>query len=255
MKTKMIERRNAEFFERLYSGFEAEHYVAGKLFSSGYEAFMMPGDFGFDLMVTNQKEQSLGPHVKGRLFEPPFAVQVKSRRLRFSDFRPSTSGRNEAEVIISIKKEHLDLLTGTNNSFLINVIFIQGDAKRLEDRIIHFWFGSAHINNLIARGYFLPDENDRRVRKLRCSIRMFPMQAVKSLLDTLVLQNHLTEKGRGTLLSEIPELVPRNWRASEYIALRRKAQDGTDDMVWRPLPKELCELRNMGFEIGLGQLD
>ncbi len=41
-----------EFFERLYRGFEAEHYVAGKLFSAGYEAFKLPADFGFDLMVT-----------------------------------------------------------------------------------------------------------------------------------------------------------------------------------------------------------
>jgi hypothetical protein len=82
-----------EFFERLYRGFEAEHYVAGKLFSAGYEAFMMPGDFGFDLMVTNQRERSKGPRLRGRLLEPPFAVQVKSRRLMSSDFRPSTSGR------------------------------------------------------------------------------------------------------------------------------------------------------------------
>jgi hypothetical protein len=36
-----------EFFESLYKGFEAEHYVAGKLFSVGYEAFKLPGDFGF----------------------------------------------------------------------------------------------------------------------------------------------------------------------------------------------------------------
>ncbi|MBI5968057.1 MAG: hypothetical protein HY882_09410, partial [Deltaproteobacteria bacterium] len=49
-----------EFFERLYRGFEAEHYVAGKLFSVGYEAFMMPADFGFDLIVMNQKERSKG---------------------------------------------------------------------------------------------------------------------------------------------------------------------------------------------------
>ena len=35
-----------EFFERLYRGFEAEHYVAGKLFSVGYEAFKLPADFG-----------------------------------------------------------------------------------------------------------------------------------------------------------------------------------------------------------------
>jgi hypothetical protein len=81
-----------EFFERLYRGFEAEHYVAGKLFSVGYEAFKLPADFGFGLMVTNQKEQSMGPHQKGRLQEPPFAVQVKSRSLRASDFK--TAARN-----------------------------------------------------------------------------------------------------------------------------------------------------------------
>jgi len=154
-----------EFFERLYRGFEAEHYVAGKLFSAGYEAFMLPADFGFDLIVTNQKERSRGPRLKGRLLEPPFAVQIKSRRLMSSDFRPSTSGRDEAKVSISIKKEDLDLLADTNYSFLVIVLFIQDDAKRFEDRTIHFWFSSAHVNALIERGYFLPDEKDRRVRK------------------------------------------------------------------------------------------
>ena len=94
-----------EFFESLYKGFEAEHYVAGKLFSVGYEAFKLPGDFGFDLIVTNQKEQSMGPRQKGRLLEPPFAVQVKCRSLRPSDFQTSASGRDEARISISIKKE------------------------------------------------------------------------------------------------------------------------------------------------------
>jgi hypothetical protein len=80
-----------EFFEGLYKGFEAEYYVAGKLFSVGYEAFKLPGDFGFDLIVTNQKEQSIGPRQEGRLLEPPFAVQVKCRSLRPSDFQTSAS--------------------------------------------------------------------------------------------------------------------------------------------------------------------
>jgi hypothetical protein len=244
-----------EFFERLYRGFEAEHYVAGKLFPVGYEAFMLPADFGFDLIVTNQKERSRGPRLEGRLLEPPFAIQIKSRRLMSSDFRPSTSGRDEAEVFISVKKEDLDLLVSTNYSFLVIVLFIQGDAKRFEDRTIHFWFSSAHVNALVERGYFLPDENDRRVRNLRCSLRMFPMLVVESLLGTLVSQNHLTEEGRRILLSEIPERVPRTWSASEYVALGRKARDKTDDLVWRQVPKELCELSNMGFDIGLGHLD
>ena len=244
-----------EFFERLYKGFEAEHYVAGKLFSAGYEAFVLPADFGFDLIITNQKERSMGPRLRGRLLEPPFTIQIKSRRLMSSDFRPSTSGRDEAEVSISLKKEDLDLLVSTNYSFLVIVLLVQGDAKRFEDRTIHFWFSSAHVNALVECGYFLLDEKDRRIRNVSCSLRMFPMLAVEPLLGTLVSQSHLTEEGRRILLSEIPERVPRTWSASEYVALARKARDKTNDLVWRQVPKELFELSNMGFDIGLGHLD
>jgi hypothetical protein len=244
-----------EFFERLYTGFEAEHYVAGKLFSAGYEAFKLPADFGFDLMVTNQKEQSMGPRQKGRLLEPPFTVQVKSRTLRPSDFQTATSGRDEAQVSISIKKEDLDLLVNTRHSFLVVVVFVQGDARRFEDRAIHFRFGSIHVNALLDRGYFLPDQADRRVRTLRCSLRMFPMLSVEDILDPLVSRNYLTEEGKRILVSELPERVPRNWNASEYVALARKAKMASDDLVWRQVPNELLDLRNMGIDIGLGHLD
>ncbi|MBN1832083.1 MAG: hypothetical protein JW896_08220 [Deltaproteobacteria bacterium] len=244
-----------EFFERLYRGFEAEHYVAGKLFSVGYEAFKLPADFGFDLMVTNQKEQSMGPRQKGRLLEPPFAVQVKSRSLRSSDFQTAASGRDEARVSVSIKKESLDLLVGTKRNFLVVVLFVDGDARRFEDRAIHFWFGSDHINALLERGYFLPNQADRRVRNLRCSLRMLPMLSVRDLLDSLVSQNHLTQEGKGILASELPERVPRNWNASEYVALAREARNASDELVWRSVPHELCDFRNMGFDIGLGHLD
>jgi hypothetical protein len=244
-----------EFFEKLYRGFEAEHYVAGKMFSAGYEAFKLPADFGFDLMVTNQKEQSMGPHQKGRLLEPPFTVQVKSRTLRPSDFQMATSGRDEAHALISIKKEDIDLLVNTIRSFLVVVVFVQGDARRFEDRAIHFWFGSVHVNALFDSGYFVPDEADRRVRNLICSLRMFPMLAIEDILDTLVSQNHLTEEGKRILVSELPERVPRNWNASEYVALARKARKDSDELVWRQVPNELLDLRNMGFDIGLGHLD
>jgi hypothetical protein len=53
-----------DFFDRLYLGFEAEYYVMGQLFSAGYEGFKMPADFGFDILVTNQKEQSLNADSK-----------------------------------------------------------------------------------------------------------------------------------------------------------------------------------------------
>lgn len=244
-----------EFFERLYRGFEAEHYVAGKLFSVGYEAFKLPADFGFDLMVTNQKEQSLGPHRKGRLHEPPFAVQVKSRSLGASDFKTAASGRDEGRVSVSIKKEELDLLISTKRNFLVVVLFVDGDARRFEDRAIHFWFGSGHVNALLERGYLLPNEADRRVRNLRCSLRMLPMLSVGDFLDGLVSQNHLTQDGKRILASELPERVPRNWNASEYVAVARQAKNAPHKLVWRPVPHELCNFRNMGFDIGMGHLD
>lgn len=244
-----------EFFERLYRGFEAEHYVSGKLFSVGYEAFKLPADFGFDLIVTNQKEQSMGPCQKGRLLEPPFAVQVKSRSLRSSDFQTAASGRDEAQVSVSIKKEDLDLLVSTKRNFLVVVLFVQGDASKFENRAIHFWVGSGHVNSLLERGYFLPDEADRRVRNLMCSLRMLPMLSLGDILDSLVSQNHLTQEGKRILASELPERVPRNWDASEYVALARRARNAPDKLVWRQVPHELFDLRNMGFDIGLGHLD
>jgi hypothetical protein len=244
-----------EFFESLYKGFEAEHYVAGKFFSVGYEAFKLPGDFGFDLIVTNQKEQSMGPRRKGRLFEPPFAVQVKCRSLKSSDFQTAASGRDEARVSISMKKEYLDLLVASNRNFLVIVFFVQGDASRFEDRTVHFWVGSDHINALVERGYFMPDEADRRVRNLVCSLRMLPMLSVGDVLDSLVSQNHLTQEGKRILASELPERVPRNWNASEYVALARGARNVPDELVWRQVPQELFDLQNMGFDIGLGHLD
>ncbi len=243
-----------EFFERLYRGFEAEHYVAGKLFSAGYEAFKLPADFGFDLMVTHQREQSVGPRLEGRLVEPPFAVQVKSRAIKSTDFRMAASRRDEAQVSISIKKESLDLLC-TERSVLVVVLFVEGDARRFEDRAICFWFRSDHIKALLQRGYFRSDETDRRVRNLMCRLRMLPMLSLEEFLDTLVSQNYLTREGKRILVSELPERVPRNWDASEYVAVARAARDGTDSLVWRRVPNELFDLRNMGFDVGLGYLD
>jgi hypothetical protein len=45
------------------------------------------------------------------------------------------------------------------------------------------------------------------------------MLSVEDILDTLVSEKHLTEEGKRILLSDLPERVPRNWKASEYVAL------------------------------------
>jgi hypothetical protein len=197
----------------------------------------------------------MGPRQKGRLLEPPFAVQVKCRSLKSSDFERTASGRDEAKVSVWMKKEKLDLLISAKRNFLVIVLFVQGDARRFEDRTVHFWLGSDHINALLERGYFIPDESDRRKRNLICSLRMLPMLSVGEILNSLVSQNHLTQEGKRILASELPDRVPRNWNASEYVALARKARNAPYELVWRQVPNELFDLRNMGFDIGLGHLD
>jgi hypothetical protein len=98
-------------------------------------------------------------------------------------------------------------------------------------------------------------EADRRVRNLMCGLRMLPMLSIADILDSLVSHSHLTQEGKRILASEVPERVPRNWNASEYVALARRARNVPDDLVWRQVPHELFDLRNMGFDIGLGCLD
>jgi hypothetical protein len=149
----------------------------------------------------------------------------------------------------------LDLLIGAKGNFLVIVLFVQGDARSFEDRTVHFWLGSDHVNALLERGYFMSDEADRRARNLVCSLRMFPMLSMEDILDGLVSQNHLTQEGKRILASELPERVPRNWKASEYIALARRARNAPHELVWRQVPHELFDLRKMGFDIGLGHLD
>ena len=73
-----------EFYESLYKGFEAEYYVAGKLFSAGYEAFKLPGDFGFDLIVTNQKEQTKGP-LRRKAVGSDMFIDIKKTTRSYSD--------------------------------------------------------------------------------------------------------------------------------------------------------------------------
>jgi hypothetical protein len=84
---------------------------------------------------------------------------------------------------------------------------------------------------------------------------MLPMLSVGDILDSLISQNHLTQEGKRILASELPERVPRNLSASEYVALARRARNVPDELVWRQVPRELFDLRNMGFNIGLGYLD
>ena len=82
-------------------------------------------------------------------------------------------------------------MVSTKRNFLVIVLFVDGDARRFEDRGVHFWFGWDHVQALREREYFLPNHADRRLRDLKCRSRMLPMLSVGEVLDSLVFQNHL----------------------------------------------------------------
>ncbi|NWF93591.1 MAG: hypothetical protein HXY46_11780 [Syntrophaceae bacterium] len=73
----------------------------------------------------------------------------------------------------------------------------------------------------------MPDEKDRRMRNLLCSLRMLPMLSAGDILKQLISKSHLTQEGKNMLASELPERVPRNWKASEYVALARRARNAS----------------------------
>jgi hypothetical protein len=79
------------------------------------------------------------------------------------------------------------------------------------------------------------------------------MLSIVDIIDNLMSKNYLTQEGKRILTSGLPKRVPRNLNASEYVALARITEDAK--LVWRPVPQELFDLRNMGFDIGLGHLD
>lgn len=98
---QMVIHKKMEFFDRLYLGFEA---------------FKLPADFDFDILVTNQKEQFLKSNIKKRNIQPPYALQVKYRRIKETDFYDGPNGRPEARVNFPIKKQDVDLIIFTNYS-------------------------------------------------------------------------------------------------------------------------------------------
>lgn len=75
----------------LYQGFEAEYLVASGLFGAGLEAFKLPGDFGFDLLVSNQLQATQMASSPSKANDArssfPYVLQVKSRRARMEQIR------------------------------------------------------------------------------------------------------------------------------------------------------------------------
>lgn len=213
---------DADFFARLYSGFEAEHFVTGKFFGAGLEAFKLPADFGFDLLISNQKENSMGGAVPiKRATAFPYAVQVKSRRITEAHFVGGPNGRPEAIINFRISSSEFELLSSEARSYLVCVAFPPAKAISIADQVLYFWLSGSQLASLSKHMYLREvNDNGKRQYDIQVGFRFLPTQSRQSVLERLQQEGKLTADGAKDLEGILPFELATGWGA-EYVALYR----------------------------------
>lgn len=234
--------------------------LKGQLFSAGYEGFKMPADFGFDILVTNQKEQSLNADSKNKKIRdipPHYALQVKSRRVKSNQLLVNNnSGRPEIKTNFLFKEKEMNLILSEEKAYIVCVVFLEANDHELQGRIFHFWLHSSHLQFLREKNYIIKSEEDNQKYVLNSYIRLLPKLELEPLLNELVKNSHLTSQGKETLMKQIPSTLLRPWEAAEYITLTRPSKTQKwNDPVARKLPQSLTECSQLGVDIPLSNFD
>lgn len=213
----------ADFFTRLYRGFEAEHFVAGKLFGCGLEALKMPGDFGFDLLVDNQMERALKSQQSARVTAFPYAIQVKSRKI--SERRRKMNGsRWEYRVNFDISTAEYELLVSHPASFLVCVALSGYGLPSAE--VDYFWLSGQQVRALKDSLYFLPKTgtDGKDYLRLQAVVRERNSQAKKDVIAGVldrIGDSVDASKVKEYLSAALPSRIESNDNSSEYISLER----------------------------------
>lgn len=183
--------QDLRFFDRLYQGFEAEYLVTSALFGAGLEAFKLPGDYGFDLLVSDQWRSTRSRTVAEPLCDTrmpfPYVLQVKSRRAQLSDIRLVEGvERRELEMKFSLKQHEYDLLVADERSFLVCVLFMPPDQRTVSVRPLTFWLTGAQLRNMHEREYLIASIDDRGQPWLTLNVvyRFVPMIRRRLLLSS-----------------------------------------------------------------------
>jgi len=238
------------FFDRLYQGFEAEYLVVSALFGAGLEAFKLPGDFGFDLLVSNQwqatKEKKPADDSPPKHMPFPYVLQVKSRRARGEDlcFVESVD-RHELEMIFSLKQEEFDLLVEDERAFLVCVLFMPRDQRKVSARPFTFWLQGKQLQAMRERQYLQPakDAHGRPMLQLHAVYRFLRLQQRDALTEEMArilsplraklesdsgLQSAFDEaiaRCRSRMAEMLPDVLESNRSGAEYVSFRRRDWD------------------------------
>lgn len=238
------------FFDRLYQGFEAEYLVTSALFGSRLEAFKLPGDYGFDLLVADQwrstRSRSVAEPPCDARMPFPYVLQVKSRRAQLSDIRLVEGlDRRELDMKFSLKQHEYDLLVADERAFLVCVLFMPPDQRTVSVRPLTFWLTGAQLRNMHEREYLIAsvDERGQPWLTLNAVYRFVPMIRRETLAQQLLeawdpvkahgerdeaLQDAYDESAaafRARVAKMLPDVVESGRAGAEYIAFRRREWD------------------------------
>jgi hypothetical protein len=144
----------------LYLGAAGEHHVMSECFRHQREAFKLPIDRGFDLVVTDayrhlaRTDAAAQTTQRSEQDEVPLYVQVKSRQAK-PVLEPGNS-RPRWEGCFPIKDCDLSLICDTPNAILACVLFIDTSDQLSKARTAYaWWMSSTHVTRLRDTGHFI----------------------------------------------------------------------------------------------------
>lgn len=137
--------RTEKSMTNLYSGLGYEYYTASLLWRMGFEAYKVDADFGFDIMVNNQKQRSYGLKSERECF----LFQVKSRKVfEFTDKITKAGARKRSQQSFEFRKEDFEMLLKEENAYLV-CHFIDA-TQEVESVIASFWLNNYQLKELNA---------------------------------------------------------------------------------------------------------
>ncbi|MFM0718113.1 hypothetical protein PQQ53_34690 [Paraburkholderia strydomiana] len=198
----------------LYLGAAGEHYVMSECFRHDREAFKLPIDRGFDLVVTNACKHlsfpasTIGASQQPALDEIPLYLQVKSRQVQPK--QAPNENRPRWEGSFSIKESDLSLICNTPNAALACVLFIDASDQLSKSRTTYaWWMSSAHVKRLYESGHFIKTNNpDLRELWIRFSEPVSDKTQAQNTYVSLFKQDQRKEAAVGDRSSG--EMIPKN---------------------------------------------
>jgi|GEM_PF-4339236 len=174
----------------LYLGAAGEHHVMSECFRHQREAFKLPVDRGFDLVVTDAyrhlSQVEIGASRTGSPAPDgaPLYLQVKSRQ---AELLPSEDEEERPHWVghFPIKESDLHLICDTPNAFLVCVLFIDVSDQLSQARTAYaWWMSSAKVRQLRDTGHFIKVNGSAAVELWACYTE--PAQNAKYVQNTYV---------------------------------------------------------------------